>query len=84
MGTPGFMSPEQAMGQLSELGPASDVYSLGATLYCLLTGKSPFDEPDASIMKCKVCAGDFRPPRQVKSTVPVALEAISVGLFDSR
>ena len=76
MGTPGFMSPEQVSGLLSELGPASDVYSLGATLYCLLTGKPPFDEPDPSIMKRKVCAGDFPAPRQVKSSVPVALEAI--------
>ena len=76
MGTPGFMSPEQVSGRLRELGPASDVYSLGATLYCLLTGKPPFDEPDPSIMLAKVGAGDFPPPRQVKSTVPVALEAI--------
>jgi serine/threonine-protein kinase len=76
MGTPGFMSPEQMSGRLRELGPSSDVYSLGATLYCLLTGKHPFDERDPSIMKGKVCAGDFPPPRQVKSTVPVALEAI--------
>ena len=38
VGTPHFMSPEQAAGQLDRLGPASDVYSIGATLYCILAG----------------------------------------------
>ena len=43
LGTPAFMSPEQAEGLVEQLGPASDVYSLGAVLYTLLCGKTPFE-----------------------------------------
>ncbi len=42
LGTPSFMPPEQAGGRAEEIGPASDTYSLGATLYCLVTGRPPF------------------------------------------
>src|SRR5262249_3848879 len=46
LGTPAYMSPEQAAGRLDRIGPASDVYSLGATLYAVLTGKRPVEDED--------------------------------------
>jgi WD40 repeat protein/serine/threonine protein kinase len=77
IGTPAYMSPEQAAGRLDKLGPASDVYSLGATLYYVLTGQPPFSKQDnVSTALRKVQAGDFSPPRAVKPTIPKALEAI--------
>jgi serine/threonine protein kinase/tetratricopeptide (TPR) repeat protein len=76
LGTPQYMPPEQAAGQLSQLGPASDVYSLGATLYSLLTGKAPFAGAAAGEILQKVSKGDFSRPRQVKPAVPAPLEAI--------
>jgi eukaryotic-like serine/threonine-protein kinase len=75
-GTPGYMSPEQAAGNLQELGPATDIYSLGATLYCLLTGKPPIHDDDVVLALARVQRGEFPPPRQVKPLVSAALEAI--------
>ncbi len=72
------MSPEQAAGELDRLGPRSDISSLGATLYCLLTGRAPLDDSDGDTEERlrRVRAGEIVPPRQVKREVPPALEAV--------
>ncbi len=76
VGTPAFASPEQAAGRLDELGPASDVYSLGAMLYGLLTGQAPFAPAALEVVLQRVQRGEFPRPRQVKGSVPAALEAV--------
>ena len=76
LGTPAYMSPEQAEGRLERVGPLSDVYSLGATLYCLLTGRPPIDETDVGEALRRVQRGEFPPPRAVRPGIPQGLEAI--------
>lgn len=75
IGTPQYMSPEQALGALERVGPRSDVYSLGATLFELLSGKVPFEGGDAHSVVVSVLRG-ARPPRSELPTVPPALDAI--------
>lgn len=75
-GTPGYASPEQISRPLDELGPASDVYNLGATLYHILTGVHPFHADNVAMFAHKVLRGRFVPPRQVVSSLSPALEAI--------
>jgi len=76
LGTPQYMSPEQAAGRIDLLGPASDVYSLGATLYNILTGRAPFPDASPETVVQQVQQGDFLRPRQLDPGVPAALEAI--------
>src|SRR5438876_9267511 len=76
IGTPAYMSPEQAEGRWDRVGPASDVYSLGATLYVLLTGQPPFRGIEVADTLEQVKRGQFLPPRQRQKDVPRPLEAI--------
>jgi tetratricopeptide (TPR) repeat protein/tRNA A-37 threonylcarbamoyl transferase component Bud32 len=76
LGTPAYMSPEQAAGRLDLVGPASDIYGLGATLYSLLTGQPPFSGTDKCEVLRQVQRGEVMPPRKLKPRTPAALEAI--------
>ncbi|WP_165225646.1 serine/threonine-protein kinase [Aquisphaera insulae] len=83
MGTPAYMSPEQAAGEIGLLGPKSDVYSLGATLYYLLSGRAPFEGKVGEILAA-VREGRFPAPRAVDATIAPALEAICLKAMASR
>jgi serine/threonine-protein kinase len=76
MGTPAYMSPEQAAGRWDMVGPAADIYSLGATLYTLLTGQPPVTGASQEEVLARVRRGDWPAPRQVKKDTPRALDAI--------
>jgi serine/threonine protein kinase len=84
MGTPAFMSPEQVQGQLDQLGPASDVYSLGVTLYILLSGRMPFVAHNFRALQGRVRLSEFPPPRKVNPRVPRALEAVCLKAMQNR
>lgn len=76
MGTPLFMSPEQARGEVDQLDLRTDVYSLGATLYTLLTGEKPFTGKTSMEILVKVVGQDPTPPRKIKPEIPAPVEAI--------
>ncbi|MBV8232796.1 MAG: serine/threonine protein kinase [Planctomycetaceae bacterium] len=76
VGTPAYMSPEQSEGRWDLIGPASDIYALGVTLYAILTGRPPFSGRRVLDVLDAVRRGDFPPPLQVRPDVPRALDAI--------
>jgi WD40 repeat protein len=75
-GTPNYMAPEQAAGPSRLLGPAVDVYALGALLYEALTGQAPFRGQTAYETLLQVVHGEPVPPRQLQPAVPRDLETV--------
>ena len=78
LGTPSYMSPEQAAGQRGAIGPASDVYSLGACLYAMLTGHPPFQAASHVDVLLMVLEQDPLPPRVVNPGADQDLEMIAL------
>ncbi len=76
VGTPSYMAPEQARGRGKEVGPAADVYALGAILYEALTGRPPFKAATPMDTMLQVITDDPVPPRRFQPTISAELETI--------
>lgn len=76
IGTPAYMSPEQAIGNVDGIGTPSDIYSLGATLYEIVAGQHPFKGLSTNDVLDRVKAGNWCSARQTNPHVPKALSAI--------
>jgi predicted Ser/Thr protein kinase len=76
MGTPAYMPPEQAQGKLELIDHQSDVYSLGATMYAILSRKTPFQAETAMDILMKVCNEEPIPPRKHNAEIPPDVETI--------
>jgi len=78
MGTPGYMAPEQARGEIDSLDRRTDVYGLGATLYAVLTGRAPFEHVSQAEILAAVTSRDPLPVRRIRPEVPRDVETIAM------
>jgi serine/threonine protein kinase len=76
LGTPAYMAPEQATGRSEQIGPATDVFGLGAVLYECLTGRPPHQEATRDAALRAAARGEVESPRRLNPRVPARLEAI--------
>jgi len=76
LGTPSYMAPEQAMGRAKDVGPAADIYSLGAVLYDMLTGRPPFRGETVMDTLNQVQKLEPLPPRDLAPKIPLDLQTI--------
>jgi len=84
LGTPGYISPEQARGQSRELDARADVYGIGATLYSLLVGIAPFTGQDVISILQQVCERIPTPPRMLQPDIPRDLQTICMKCLEKR
>lgn len=83
LGTPNYMSPEQAEDRRDQLGPPTDVYALGAILYELLTGQPPYLGKGARVL-VQVIHRNPKAPSQLQPDIPAELEAICLRCLQKR
>jgi serine/threonine-protein kinase len=82
LGTPSYMPPEQATGDIAAIGPATDTYALGAILYEMLTGQPPFQTHTASMTLWKVVHEQVARPSKLRPHLPRDLETICLTCLD--
>jgi serine/threonine protein kinase len=80
LGTPAYMSPEQAEGDVNQMGPRCDIYSLGVILYELLTGRLPYEGSIASVL-AQIMKGQPKPPSELRSNLNPELQSICLKMM---